>query len=412
MSIMSTEASKIAQSEGYAPETSFRQQHSILSGFSSSSMLNSSNNTTANAEPRGITFRQRMISACSGSLLTSLLVTPFDVIRIRIQQQEILQQNECCQQGRFQPPVSKLVKEYSTKSFAAVKEVANTSPEIFWQHKEFCESAKDCSKITSTTQGFALITRNEGILTLWRGLSLTLVMAVPSNIIYFTGYEHIRDHSPIKLHPLNPLLCGSLARIMAATFVSPLELIKTRLQSIPSAKSVSGVPANNILADLLKDLWNTVRQQGVRVLFTGLQLTLWRDVPFSGVYWLCYEFFKKRTGEFASTNHYTKDVNDELKVISTSFISGSISGFLAALVTNPFDVGKTRMQITSHEAEKNGAKRVKEPSMFRFMADIYRKEGLNALYAGFGPRAMKIVPSCAIMISTYEIGKKFFHTTN
>ena len=48
-----------------------------------------------------ISVTQRMISACSGSLITSLVVTPFDVIRIRIQQQEILPQAQPCCQVHF-----------------------------------------------------------------------------------------------------------------------------------------------------------------------------------------------------------------------------------------------------------------------------------------------------------------------
>ena len=130
--------------------------------------------------------------------------------------------------------------------------------------------------------------KHEGVGTLWRGLSLTLLMAVPSNIIYFTGYEYIRDHSPISNHPLNPLFCGSLARTLLATFVAPAELIKTRLQSIPTdLKS-----ASHILFNLLRDLSAAVKKDGVRTMFKGLGITLWRDVPFSGIYWSSYEYFK------------------------------------------------------------------------------------------------------------------------
>ena len=42
---------------------------------------------------------------------------------------------------------------------------------------------------TSTFDGMRKIARNEGFTTLWRGLSPTLLMTIPANIIYFTGYD-------------------------------------------------------------------------------------------------------------------------------------------------------------------------------------------------------------------------------
>lgn len=362
-----------------------------------------------------ITMAQRMVSACSGALLTSLIVTPFDVIRIRIQQQEIMPKDEICCQHQVPTEIRSHIVKGPLKVTESTLEAVAKTPELFWINKSYCEPAANCSKITSTYQGFVSITKNEGLPTLWRGLSLTLFMAVPSNIVYFTGYEYIRDHSPIGGHPLNPLVCGALARILAASIVSPIELLKTRLQSIPSLKREVGEVPVKVLSNLLKDLWTTVRKNGVGVLFTGLQITLWRDVPFSGIYWLSYEYFKSRSAKVLSTDFgqyfptpRTLHLNEDWRVFGSSFFSGSISGFLAALFTNPFDVGKTRLQITSQENQ--GVQ--KHKSMFKFLINILEKEGLGALYAGFVPRAMKVVPACAIMISSYEIGKRLFLNDN
>lgn len=407
---------------------------------------NNKSNIEGNAEE--ITTMQRMISASLGSFLTSLVVTPFDVVRIRIQQQEILPSNKVCCNAKANnvlpdgngrntlakisaskaldmgeaaklniPRVPSSSAPAAANAIAAsgnpLQALAADSPELFWINGGYCQSAENCSRINSTFQGFVNISRNEGLVTLWRGLSLTLFMAIPSNIIYFTGYEYIRDHSPIAYHPLNPLLCGAFARIMAATFVSPIELIKTRLQSIPSDLK-DGSSNSKILKTLLHDSYKLVNQRGIGTLFTGLKITLWRDVPFSGIYWSCYEFIKERLSlalQVDFNNEKIKSQNEDWKVFATSFLSGSTSGAIAALFTNPFDVGKTRLQITTQEAHSKGEK-LKRPSMFRFLYKIYRNEGISALYSGFGPRLMKIAPSCAIMISSYEIGKKFFKNGN
>ncbi|CUM66689.1 uncharacterized protein PRCAT00004367001 [Priceomyces carsonii] len=353
---------------------------------------------------RDISLLQRMLSACLGSVVTSLVVTPFDVIRIRIQQQEMLPKDSvCCQ---FTVPEGG--KNTLAKSSAKVLQTAGTtnSSELFWLGKNYCKNAENCTRVTSTFQGFATVSKNEGLATLWRGLSINLLMAVPSNIIYFTGYDHIRDHSPLSDHPLNPLFCGSLARILAATFVSPLELIKTRLQSIPA-----GVGTNsNVMKVLLKDVFLSAREKGIGTLFTGLQITLWRDAPFSGIYWSCYELLKDKVSKTIGVDFggVKNSVGHDWKVFSVSFISGSISGSIAAFFTHPFDVGKTRLQITNQQLSKGK----KERSMFSFLFSIYKREGIGALYSGFGPRVLKVAPSCAIMISSYELSKKLFKNGN
>ena len=72
----------------------------------------------------------------------------------------------------------------------------------------------------STLDGLRKIAKNEGPTTLWRGLSPTLVMAIPANVIYFTGYDWLRyNHaSPIQKYTndtYNPLISGSIARVTA-----------------------------------------------------------------------------------------------------------------------------------------------------------------------------------------------------
>ncbi|KAI3406419.2 MTM1 [Candida oxycetoniae] len=353
-----------------------------------------------------ISVTQRMISACSGSLITSLVVTPFDVIRIRIQQQGILPQgDQCCQNVFAQNSPSSSISSLSS----ARSSLSSSTPELFWVHNNYCNpGTENCMRITSTFQGFATVSKHEGVRTLWRGLSLTLLMAIPSNIIYFTGYEYIRDHSPFGNYSFNPLLCGALARCMSATFVAPAELIKTKLQSIPADSRNS----SKVMHHLLKDSFSLVKRDGIATLFKGLGITLCRDVPFSGIYWSSYEFFKSKFANMlnADFNNTETGGSDDWKVFATSFLSGSISGVIAAFFTNPFDVGKTRLQITMDDDLGKIAHR--KTNMFKSLANIYKQEGIGALYAGFGPRVMKIAPACAIMISSYEVGKKFFKNGN
>lgn len=335
-----------------------------------------------------LTLSQRMLSACTGSLLTSLVVTPFDVVRIRLQQQELLYPigvaTDCCRK-------------------------------VFWESRnsDFCESTScthqinSSNRINGTFSGISKIAGEEGVRTLYRGLGLTLVMAIPANVVYFSGYEFMRDSSPLaQSYPiLNPLICGSLARTLAGASIAPLELIKTRVQAVPSSSNKS---SRDIFKMVINNCYQDFKLNGPSSLFKGFGLTLWRDVPFSGIYWSTYEYLTHRLKSFEMFND--EQHNEPSKLFMRSFLSGSLAGVMAAIFTNPFDVGKTRLQVSFEDTHNLGTlgKHVERENMFKFMMNIYKNEGLGALYVGLLPRCMKIAPACAIMISTYELSKRFF----
>jgi solute carrier family 25 protein 39/40 len=50
-------------------------------------------------------------------------------------------------------------------------------------------------------------------------------------------------------------------------------------------------------------------------------------------------------------------------------------------------------------------------STFQVLKEIYGEEGWKGLTRGIIPRVAKVAPACAIMISSYEIGKLYFNNT-
>lgn len=109
------------------------------------------------------------------------------------------------------------------------------------------------------------------------------------------GYDNLRTYmltnptisdSP-TLTLLTPLFAGSAARTLSATIISPLELFRTRLQALARP----GEPPPSVRGVFL-ELQEIARTDGVRGVWRGLGATLWRDVPFSGIYWAGYEILK------------------------------------------------------------------------------------------------------------------------
>ena len=351
-----------------------------------------------------LTLKERMLSAGTGSVLTSLILTPMDVVRIRLQQQQMIPGCSC--DGA--PEISNTVEAGSKlKPLTNVGGQNLNNAKIFWESACFQELHCKNSplKFNGTLEAFAKIANVEGITSLWRGISLTLLMAIPANMVYFSGYEYIRDISPIATtYPtLNPLFCGAIARVFAATSIAPLELAKTKLQSIP--RSSKSTKTWMMVKDLISETRQEMKMVGPsRALFKGLEITLWRDVPFSAIYWSSYELCKENL--WLDSNKYSRKDSNWIHFIN-SFASGCVSGMIAAICTHPFDVGKTRWQISM--MNNGDSKRVnRSRNMFKFLDTIRRREGFAALYTGLAARGIKIAPSCAIMISSYEISKNIF----
>jgi len=360
-----------------------------------------------------LTPQQQMLSSGAGALVVSLFMTPLDVVKIRLQAQERLYSKKCFL--------------YSNGLMDHICPRTNGDPPVRAIHtqQEIC----DCKwfnrpkYFSGTADAFLKISRTEGISSLWSGLSPTLVLAVPTTVTYFTMYEQLKvcidsqrramSAQPSILTAETPkwvsLAAGGLARLAAVTLVSPLELVRTKMQSQKMPWS-----------DVHKCLTELVRAQGIRALWNGYTATLLRDVPFSALYWPLYEQSK------AIMNLYTSNRDSFL----VNFGSGAVAGSFASTVTLPFDVIKTIKQIEMGEkdimAVKPGTSRsysVPRNKMSSSLSgrsrgnitiakELISEQGVRGLFAGLIPRLLKVAPACAIMISSYEFCKGFFRQQN
>ena len=277
------------------------------------------------------------------------------------------------------------------------------------------------------------ISRQEGLGGLYKGLGPTLVMGVPNTVLYFTAYDYIS----MQLNGLSaigktytPLIAGSSARLLASFATAPLELIRTRQASV--------VGRTGKAAGMMDEFRLLVRSKsGFRSLFSGIGPTLWRDVPFSAIYWFVtiracchsttflltfgHRYFVERfradlskldMGACGSRYYQDRGLQVPPSVVALqSFVSGASAGSIAAAFTTPFDVVKTRRQtadMTNKPHTSTVGFRRLNTSTFWHMRRIAKEEGLSGLWRGNATRMAKVAPACAIMISSYEFGKIVF----
>ena len=174
----------------------------------------------------------------------------------------------------------------------------------------------------------------EGFQGIYAGLAPTLLMGVPSTVFYYATYDELlaqarnkhTSHVPQSLDAWLPLFAGSSARLIATLLTAPLELVRTRQAS----RVGEGL---ELRGGIMAEFKSIVREEGCVALYKGLAPTIWRDVPFSGIYWLCLEQFR---GLYASQFFFDVEPATSpsaLQQAGLSFLSGASAGMLAAACT-------------------------------------------------------------------------------
>ncbi|KAI5898106.1 mitochondrial carrier [Schizophyllum commune H4-8] len=340
-------------------------------------------------------FNAKLIAAATGSMVTALTMTPFDVVKTRLQTQAPVPReplfpnpppDTCCQPAG-QPCVNtsnngKTTRMNTSRSLSSLARPVTQELGVCVWH----DGTMQRERVTGFFDAARHVWRAEGIRGLWKGAGTSLAIGMPSATAYMLTYDHLLRVTLPPLLPASivPLFAGVIARSSITAIVSPLELLRTNLQSTP----VSAANPHT-LRSVTTSLSRLVTSQGVHSLWRGLVPSLWRDVPFSGIYWATYEGLKKR---MMRRGH---------EGATLAFFCGATSGMTAALLTSPFDVLKTRRQaIVMSETAPRGL------STVAVMSNIIRTEGTSALFAGLAPRMAKIAPACGIMIACFEgIGK-------
>ncbi len=374
-----------------------------------------SSSNTARVEEQSVATWQKAASASVGAVLTNLFATPLDVVKTRMQTVVSVPGPEtsappakaCCDTSLDTQ------RQLSRPGCIQKRKVCQFPSECRVQcvdqcRRAACQGALSQRRWQASTVGTMLhLARTEGLRSLWSGLSPALVMAVPSTALYFTAYEELRgiltgvlgDHTATGGMPVAALLAGATARTVAASVISPLELIRTKMQSRSSRHGI----VSGIRADMAE-------HGGVRGLWRGLGPTLWRDVPFSAMYWGGYEMAKSA---LAPLFLEADGSGSTLQHFALAFLCGSLSGSASALVTTPFDVVKTKRQAALYglappNSQSAGSSPPPSTRTWSILRSIYAKEGLGGWFVGVLPRVAKVAPACAIMIGSYEAGKHIF----
>ena len=260
---------------------------------------------------------------------------------------------------------------------------------------------------------------------LYRGLGIILVMAVPARGVYIGTLENSRDviykhlcdisfFQKISVDALeetrSPLatsisggLAGGIASMVAQTLVVPMDVISQRQMVMDNVLYTQRGSAITIMSDILKT-------DGWRGMYRGFGMSLFTSLPVGFLWWSCYS----GTQHLMHRHGFVGHSNDFKGLAVKGFgqlTCGLSAAFVAATLSQPFDVIKTRVQVQVESSSpepltinmrSNLTQAHRQITYTSVARDLYITYGIRGFFRGTGPRLISMGLWGTVLSSAYE----------
>eukprot|EP01135_Chromosphaera_perkinsii_P000268 Nk52_evm37s62 gene=Nk52_evmTU37s62 len=202
-----------------------------------------------------------------------------------------------------------------------------------------------------------------------------------------------------------------MASASSQAIIVPIDIISQKLM-IQGEKGLGGGSGGKYKGDL-DVFFQILRSEGVSGLYRGFFTSLVMYGPASGVWWALYATYKSHFIDFSEQlkRKYGKR-NEQQKqgqlvsqtkerglVVSSAAFS---AGACTAMLTNPLDVIKTRIQ--THDFKGDPEKNPR-PGVRRIAGDLIRNEGFKGFFKGLTPKMLNSGTTSVLLMAVYEIVK-------
>eukprot|EP00743_Colponemidia_sp_Colp-15_P008093 GILK01008769.1.p1 GENE.GILK01008769.1~~GILK01008769.1.p1 ORF type:complete len:301 (-),score=28.55 GILK01008769.1:41-907(-) len=217
----------------------------------------------------------------------------------------------------------------------------------------------------------------------YAGLGSAMAGSFPAAAAFFSTYETSKRYLSTELPslplPFVHMLSAATADVASCAVRVPFEVVKQRLQAGMHRSSLDAIRT-------------IVKDRGFRGLYAGYSSTVLREIPFDAIEFALYEHLKS-----------SWKAHKQKRQLETweSSVCGSIAGGVAAAVTTPLDVIKTRLMTQSYSSPA-GSSIVLYTGVRNALSRILAEEGASALFRGIVPRVIWISGGGAIFFGAYE----------
>ena len=227
-------------------------------------------------------------------------------------------------------------------------------------------------EVTSLKQCFARTYRADGLRGFLFGISSPLASIPIVNGIVFGAYGHANSIFTIESSFWKGVVSGSYAGLVNTFVVTPVELIKIKMQVQSNDRSIGQSMQYSSGFECMR---KTIKSSGIRSLFKGTIPTVYREIPSYAMQFATFEISKSFFFSVLGENGVWSGLG--------IFLSGIIAGFNCWLWSYPQDVIKTKIQ-SGHAVVKGW------DGGFTYMARlIWRTEGWRGFWRGFSACAIR-----------------------
>jgi len=232
--------------------------------------------------------------------------------------------------------------------------------------------------VKTRLQAAAGFRKSGGFKGIYNGLGPAALGSAPASALFFFTYEATKTQlaTTSLSAPLAHCSAASLGEVVACLVRVPIENVKQKMQAGQFAT--------------MSDALNGIRRlDGASGFFKGFSTTVMRDVPFSFLQFPLYEALKKTWAQ--KQGRETAPYQGAL--------CGSLAGAVAATVTTPLDVAKTRLMLGAD------AQGVRYTTMTSTLSRVFAEAGVPGLFRGLGPRVSLISLGGLVYFGIYEYAK-------
>ncbi|XP_077300545.1 peroxisomal Membrane Protein 34 [Arctopsyche grandis] len=232
-----------------------------------------------------------------------------------------------------------------------------------------------------TLRALARLSKEEGVLALYRGVVPVLQSIYASNFVYFYTFHGLKslNGGAKGQSAARDLLLGAIAGITNVLVTTPLWVVNTRLK-------MSGTPYKSLVGGLQ----HVAQTEGVRGLWAGTMPSLLL-VANPAIQFMTYEALKRR---FSPNGHMTGLM---------SLALGASAKAVATVITYPLQVVQARLRHRGQGA-------VEASGILPALLALCKRNGLRGLFRGLEAKLLQTVLMAALMFSTYEKITRFVLT--
>ncbi|KAI3381619.1 hypothetical protein SNEBB_004184 [Seison nebaliae] len=278
--------------------------------------------------------------------------------------------------------------------------------------------------------------REGGVRALYRGCGIYNLQLFPG-IIYITTFERFRylisnmidSRSTTNTNEFQfdsqkytaAMLGGAAASAIAQTMVVPLDIVSQQLMLLGQLKlmasnnllkfpstenSIAGIPKELILKSTFRPNRKTgdrlldakqltehiYRKDGIRGFYRGFILSTVLFGTNSAVWWPFYFFWQKQVASI---------LPEKVPNIIVQLFAGPLASFMATVLTNPFDVCRTRIQL---QYKSNGRDATRK--FYKTFVNLWKQEGVQMVFKGLTARLTHSCVYSMFIIFGYETVKR------